>query len=172
MLFSECCMTAVLKCIFHKYVSYRIYCAWKCKISFPRMIKPGTHISYTSFPYTCPLLDTFPCSVRVPLAPPITCYCLILYAPCIFLQYYICNPTRYTTFVKVEYVRGLWKFLPQPPNVGTHRATHNLHIPNQQHTVYRRSWGCTCRSETCGAVKHIVNKYSTITKVCLVGLRT
>jgi hypothetical protein len=28
---------------------------------------------------------------------------------------------------------------PQHPNVWTHRATHNLHIPNQQHTVYRRS---------------------------------
>ena len=61
--------------------------------------------------------------------------------------------------------------VPQPPNIWTHRPTHNLHIPNQQHTVYRCSWGWTCRSETSRAVKHIVNKYSTITKVVyLVGL--
>jgi hypothetical protein len=58
---------------------------------------------------------------------------------------------------------GTWmlsalKFLPQPPNVRTHRATRNLHIPNQQHTVYRRSWGRTCRSETCRAVKYIVKQ--------------
>ena len=26
-----------------------------------------------------------------------------------------------------------------PPNVWTHQATHSLHIPNQQHTVYRCS---------------------------------
>ena len=59
----------------------------------------------------------------------------------------------------------------QPTNVRTHPATHNLHIPNQQHTVYRCPWGWTGRSETCRAVKHIVNKYSTITKVVyLVGL--
>ena len=52
-----------------------------------------------------------------------------------------------------------------------HRATHNLHIPNQQHAVYRCFWWWTCRSEICRAVKHIVNKYSTITKVVyLVGL--
>jgi hypothetical protein len=66
----------------------------------------------------------------------------------------------------VEQSNILWiniqQFLPQPPNVWTHRATHNLHIPNQQHTVYRRSWGCTCRPETCRAVKHIVNRYSTV----------
>ena len=52
------------------------------------------------------------------------------------------------------YVRWLFQ---QPPNVRTHRATHNLHIPNQQHTVYRRPWGWTCRSETRRAVKYIVN---------------
>ena len=55
--------------------------------------------------------------------------------------------------------------------VWAHRATRTLHIPNQQHTVYRCSWGWTCRTETCRAVKHIVNKYSTITNIVyLVGL--
>ena len=68
------------------------------------------------------------------------------------------------------YSQYVW-VVPQPSNVWTHRATHNPHIPNYQHTVYRRSWRWTCRSETCRAVKHIVNKYSTITKVVyLVGL--
>ena len=57
--------------------------------------------------------------------------------------------------------------------VWTHRATRNLHIPNQQHTVHRCFWRWNCRSETCRAVKHIVNKYSTITKVVyFVGLHT
>ena len=46
----------------------------------------------------------------------------------------------------------------------------------EQQTIFTyqtsSSWGWTCRSETCRAVKHIVNKYSTITKVVyLVGLR-
>ena len=50
-------------------------------------------------------------------------------------------------------------------HVWTHRATHNLHIPNQQHAVYRGSWGWTCRSETCRGVKNTMNKYSTIKKV-------
>ena len=62
-------------------------------------------------------------------------------------------------------------YVEQPPNVWAHRATDNLHITNQQRTVYRCSWGWTCRSETCRAVRHIVNKYSTITKVVyLLGL--
>ena len=52
-----------------------------------------------------------------------------------------------------------------------HTYLYFQHIPNQQHTVYRCSWGWTCRSETCRAVKHIVKKYSTVTKVVyLVGL--
>ena len=71
------------------------------------------------------------------------------------------------SFCNITYV------VPQPPNVWTHRATHSLHIPKQQHTVYRCSWIWTCRSETCRAVKHIVNKYSTVTEVVyLVGLHT
>ena len=34
------------------------------------------------------------------------------------------------------------------------------------HLTYGRSWGWTCRSETCRAVKHIVNKYSIIKILC------
>ena len=70
----------------------------------------------------------------------------------------------------VHMLGGCGRLLPPPPNIWTHRATRNLHISNLQHTVYRCS-GRTCRSETCRTLKHIVNKYSTITKVVyLVGL--
>ena len=56
------------------------------------------------------------------------------FPPKLLYPYYIRSPTS-------PHVRRLWKYLPQPPDVRMHRATRSLHIPNQQHTVYRSSWG-------------------------------
>ena len=50
---------------------------------------------------------------------------LILYEPCIIMQYYICSPTRYTTSVMVEYLFTICL---------TARHVSDLQVHPQEHT--------------------------------------